>query len=603
MRIVFTVIIVFFTTIYLKAQHNVIEPSALKTGSLATEIPNWEESVILDHKVVKLGSNTQSLPAEEGFDYSQLSTENYRDLGVRSKKAPATPSILQSFEANRFNGFTPADNTMAVSDGGIIVSSINSNVYVYQDDGQVLSFKTFESFKRQFFPLLDGDWFDPRVVYDQDADRFILIILHGHTPTETRVLVFFSKTNNPVDGWYPYEIDGDITERNYWFDYPNIAVNKNSVFVSGNMFNSSNNFEESAILNIDKSQGYAGSSTLDYTVWDGLVTSLDNAFTVVPVQKGTRGSLSEGAYFMATDGGNGSYVMLYSLNTSNNSLNSAFFTIDQYARPQDSPQKDFSDDVDMGDTRMKSAIQIDNSLHFVFSTSTIQGNAAVAYYRYDIPSKKVSSAIFHKQGKGRYMGFPTVCAAGTSYNDHTVFIAYAECGASIYPEMRIMSVDADMEASDVLLIEGEGYVDILSDNIERWGDYFTIANKFNSNTAWAFGCIGNSSEDFDNYLFEVSLDTEASRGELSAKPKSAIALYPNPASEYIKVNFELNSREVVDISLYDQQGKLIQTLTKDAYNPGTHQLQLNIAPLAKGTYFVRVSGSEGLLANEQVLKK
>lgn len=584
----------------MKAQHIVIEPSDLKTATKASEVSGWEQEVILDHKVVKLGGNTQSRPAESP-DYSRLSTDNYHDLSGSMKKAPNTPTVLNDFEANSYNGFTPADNTVAISNDGVILSAINSNVYVYQNDGQLLNFQTFESLKRRFFPLLDGDWFDPRVVYDPDADRFILVILHGHTPSSSRVLVFFSKTNNPMDGWNPYELDGDVTGENNWLDFPNIAVNKSSLFISGNMFTANDNFSISAILNINKNEGYEGSESLGFTVWDGFVTATGNTFTIVPVQKGTGGPLPEQAYFVATDGGFGNFVMLYSLNTSNNTLNSSSFDVDAYDIPRDSPQKDSNDEVDMGDTRMKNAVLIDNSIHFVFTTSTIQGNAAIAYYRYDVQSKKVSSATFHRQGQGRYLGYPTVCAAGTTYNDQTVFIAYAECGASIYPEMHIMSVDADMEASDAMLKEGTGPVDIL-DDIERWGDYFTIVNCFSDNTAWAFGCLGNSSENFDNYLFQISLDTEASQENATTAAQPAIELYPNPASEYIKVDFELSKREVVSIGLYDQQGKLVQVLTEDAYNSGRHQLQLNIAPLSTGTYFVNIRGSEGLLANKQIVK-
>lgn len=602
MRIVFTTLLITFTTTYMKAQHSVIEPSDFKTTTKAQEVDGWEEELILDHKVVKLGSATQSKPAVSA-DYSKMTSDNYYDLSARSKKAPNTPTVISSFEANSYNGFTPADNSVAVSNDGIILSAINSNVYVYQTNGQLLNFQTFESLKRRFFPLLDGDWFDPRVVYDPDSDRFILVILHGHTPSSSRVLVFFSKTNNPVDGWNAYEIDGDVTEQNYWLDYPNIAVNKNSLFISGNMFNASNNFSISAILNISKADGYSGSSSLNYIVWDGFVTSTGNAFTIVPVQKGTGGALPETAYFVATDGGFGDFVMLYTLNTSTNSLNSSSFDIDAYDIPLDSPQKDSNDDVDMSDTRAKNAVLIDGSIHMVFTTSTSGGNAALAYYRYDVRSKKVSNAIFHRQNQNRFLSYPTVCAAGTEYNDQTVFIAFAECGRSIYPQMRVLSVDANMDASETLLKEGLGPVDILDENIERWGDYFTIVNRFSDNTAWAFGCLGNGNETFDNYLFQVSLDTEASQEEVTDAQQSQVALFPNPASEYINVNFSLEQRQVVSIGLYDQQGKLVQVLTEDAYSPGRHQLQLNIAPLSTGTYFVKIAGTDGLLANQQVVKR
>jgi len=600
MRIALSALFALALTINLKAQHqNVYGPSALKTVPVTQEVPNYQDLPVYDFSVVKIASKAQSLEPVVSH-YGQLGSENYRDLDAASKRAPEAPNSLSSFRGNISDFSTPADNTVAVSNGGIILSAINSNFYVSNTEGRVLQFRNFNALRVQYFPLLDGDWYDPKVVYDTDEDRFIMVILHGHTSTDSRVLVFFSKTNNPTEGWNAYELPGDITDDNYWLDYPNIAVNKNRLFISGNMFNDNDNFEESAIINIEKADGYAGRD-LDYNVWNGMQTSTGKTFTIVPVQKGNTGKLSDKAYFVATDGGFGDFVMVYSHNTSNNTLTSSSVKIDTYDIPQDSPQKDSGDDVDAGDTRIKTAILIDNYIHFVFTTSTIQGNAAVAYYRYSVVNRTTESAIFHRQGKGRYLFYPSVSQAGTAWDDQTVFILYSECGSDIYPQLGIMSVDENMDATDITLMEGEGYIDKLSDNVERWGDYLSIVKKFNSNTSWAFGCIGNDDEDFDNYLFEVSLDATASTAKITAR-KPNVEVFPNPTTEYVNVNFDIDSRQVVKIDLYDLQGKLITTLRRDAYNPGTHQLKFNIASLTTGNYLVKITGQDGLLAHQTIVK-
>jgi short-subunit dehydrogenase len=46
-------------------------------------------------------------------------------------------------------------------------------------------------------PVLIATIYDPKVIYDSGADRFVLVVLHGSNAARSKVLVAFSKTNNP----------------------------------------------------------------------------------------------------------------------------------------------------------------------------------------------------------------------------------------------------------------------------------------------------------------------------------------------------------------------------------------------------------------------
>jgi len=167
--------------------------------------------------------------------------------------------------------------------------------------------------------------------------------------------------------------------------------------------------------------------------------------------------------------------------------------------------------------------------------------------------------------------------------------------------LAVISVDEDMnESSTLLLKEGIGYVDILEDNIERWGDYITLSNRFNSNTCWLFGCIGGSNAKHDNYLFELSLDKSASTNEITQNIN--IEAFPNPVTEYVNLAFELDKRQTVSIAIYNQNGQLLETLVHDAFNEGKHQLNFEMSQLAAGIYFLKIEGNNGLLAHKQIVK-
>lgn len=62
-------------------------------------------------------------------------------------------------------------------------------------------------------------------------------------------------------------------------------------------------------------------------------------------------------------------------------------------------------------------------------------------------------------------------------------------------------------------------------------------------------------------------------------------IYPNPATTEVKVGFSLSDGQDVTLSIYDINGKLIETIEKDTYyTKGKHIITLNTSNLAAGVY-------------------
>ncbi|NVN95702.1 MAG: T9SS type A sorting domain-containing protein [Bacteroidetes bacterium] len=62
-------------------------------------------------------------------------------------------------------------------------------------------------------------------------------------------------------------------------------------------------------------------------------------------------------------------------------------------------------------------------------------------------------------------------------------------------------------------------------------------------------------------------------------------IYPNPATSKLTINLQqLTSLQNTTVSIYDVQGKLL--LQQNITQP---QTELNIAPLAKGIYILKVN--------------
>lgn len=190
------------------------------------------------------------------------------------------PTIGASFEGNWFDQTTPPDNSMAISNGGYIVSVTNSHVEYFNTSGTRLFTSSFDDFFGD--PTFTAMLYDPSVIYDSQADRFFMVVLHGSNSAISKVIVCFSKSNNPQDGWWYYKLTGDPLGANNWFDYPKIGFSTNEVYVTGNLFTNNDQFSQSVIYQITKSGGYAGNN-LNWQYWYNIS---ETPFTIVPASFG-----------------------------------------------------------------------------------------------------------------------------------------------------------------------------------------------------------------------------------------------------------------------------------------------------------------------------
>jgi hypothetical protein len=193
---------------------------------------------------LKLSSDVIELKKSKTKNRSVSSSSSKID--ARTTKSNKVPVVTKSFEGNLFNGGAPPDNSLAISNGGLIVSAVNANVIVYNTTGSLLWFGSFwDIFKN---PALTEIIYDPIVMYDSEADRFVFIAIHGFSSVKSKVLVAFSKSNNPVEGWYTYELSGNPFNNNCWLDYPKLGISNNEIFITGNLFNDFTGFNEAIIF-------------------------------------------------------------------------------------------------------------------------------------------------------------------------------------------------------------------------------------------------------------------------------------------------------------------------------------------------------------------
>ena len=75
--------------------------------------------------------------------------------------------------------------------------------------------------------------YDPKIIYDPEADRFIAVLLNG-TNQFNWIVLGFSQTNDPAGTWNIYKLYGDYDADTTWFDYPAVAMTHGEFFLTGN---------------------------------------------------------------------------------------------------------------------------------------------------------------------------------------------------------------------------------------------------------------------------------------------------------------------------------------------------------------------------------
>lgn len=81
------------------------------------------------------------------------------------------------------------------------------------------------------------------------------------------------------------------------------------------------------------------------------------------------------------------------------------------------------------------------------------------------------------------------------------------------------------------------------------------------------------------------------------------ALYPNPASNFSILNFNLKRSENVNIDLYSMDSKKVKHLIQEDLTPGFYSLNIPTADLANGVYIIQLESKTGTSHQKLVIKK
>lgn len=526
------------------------------------------------------------------------------------------PPIGVNFRGNQTIGGTPPDNSIAISNGGIIVSADNNSVDFYSELGDsLIRIKTDTLYMDSSITSI---LFDPNVEYDFNTDRFYLSYAHGNTSQLSKIALLVSKTNDPRDGWWEYFIPAiDSLQSGYWMDRPIMGHNNRYLYFGCTTSDDSGlGLVGNRIFQIEISSILSGGpmsykSWLDVKDGNGLV-----AFQIMPASAGQVGGYGPDFYFISTERTGGDQVHLYHAfhNGQADTITATAINTSTYSFPLDADQLGFSDKLGTKDCRAQDAMYLNGKIHYVFHFNIGNYYSGISYNQIDLQGLAHTRDTWGLPGTF-YYAYPALASYATDSTDESVMISFVRSGATIYPQACVVNYDGGWSPTTKIVKNGNGYVDTQPATVERWGDYTGICKRYNSLSPgvwmaahYGFGQTPNqygNSDTWSTWIAEIGDGHSVGQQDGHLSSIAQLLVHPNPVSETFNLTLVAapaalrgNSLEVV---IADLSGKVMFNTNMERNANGTASVSVSVRELglAPGVYLI--SSPSRLFRDEKIM--
>ncbi len=529
-------------------------------------------------------------------------------------RSAANPVIWKDFAGNSANS-VPNDNDIAVSNAGIVLSAVNSNLRIYDDTGKIINTISLSTI---FTPVGNFNWIsDPRVLYDPSTDRFVLVCFSGSLSNTSTILVAFTQTNDPNGAWNAYTLNGNMFNDSTWSDYPIIALSDKDLFMTFNQVMDNVSwtigFKQSVIWQIDKQSGYSG-APLQYTLWDSMQYNGINLRNICPA-KYQSSTMGNNMYFLTVRNVAPSNDSLFVTEITNShasgnaTMNMRLLSTPvMYGFPPNARQRKASNGLQQylmtNDARVLAAIYENNYVHFGLNTlNPAHMNAGVMLGTIENISSAnpvVKAQIFSTPTQE--FGYPSMAYMGQGANDHKVLYTFSHCYTDSFPGTSMIYKDHNDQFSDVIGVkDGTSIINVLADSNDRWGDYTNIQRVYNqSNRAYLAGSWGRLNI-MNSWVAAVDIvNWPAATNTWSST--SEITVYPNPlVDDRFIIRFENNETQNLYFDLVDMNGRLIKTVLHTRVKKGKNEFSFYTGTMSSGTYILYIRSDKASLYSQKLI--
>ncbi len=407
------------------------------------------------------------------------------------------------FPAGADNGAVIPPDTQGTVGPNHLMAVLNSNVTIETRTGVVLSSIPIAS----FWSSLDGinEAFDPRVLFDRYADRWIISAGANAASPTAYILIGVSQTNDPTGAWNLYKVSLDANGAS-WADYPTLGFNGDWIVLQTNVFTVSQGaYLGSYIYAFDKADLYAGGAG-QYTVFhdptgftDYPAVTHDNTLAAEYLVRDWNGA--SGTLRVSTITGSVGAEVL----TTGVAFPRAANAWQDSAAENFAPQLGSTARIDTDDDRIENCVYRNGSLwaaQTVYFPATGTPTRSSAQW-WQINTASGSVGVVQQLGKrddpsGQFdYAYPTLDVNANG----DMMIGYSRFGASQYASAnysyRRHSDPPNTLEADTVFKAGEGpYFKDFGTGDNRWGDYSNVAvDPFNDIDLWTiqeYAAAGNT---------------------------------------------------------------------------------------------------------------
>jgi hypothetical protein len=416
-----------------------------------------------------------------------------------TKSFPLAPTVLGPpvIKTNNFNGHSETEGLFPPDTHGAI--GVNHFVEVTNSHFDVFSKASPPALVKSvtlatFFNYTAETLFDPRVVYDQTWQRWIVTAdAFPESTTVQRLFIGISKTSDPTGPFFIYNIDVDFFNNNDFYDFPQLGIDQDAVLFTANIFPAAGGFRGADFFSIAKARLYNGLG-FSVPIFTGLAATL--APPVVLDQNAS-------TFLIAAPPSGTTLTKYTATNTSHPSstrLVQSTVTVPSYGVPPDAHQSGTSQVLDTSDSRFVNASTQNGTDLWQTHTIALGPYPAPKFYRLNTSTNAVrqSGFYFASHTSDDFNASITANAAGNC------FVTWTSTDASIGVNAQVrlsgkLSADAQITAGTA----GFTSPTFLTGNFDprfgtqRWGDYSAVTldpsnvanawlvnEKINNNSIW-----------------------------------------------------------------------------------------------------------------------
>lgn len=460
-----------------------------------------------------------------------------------SGNMPNVPSELGDWEGPDINdsGLIPPDPIIAAGPQHVVVN-VNSLIRVYDRNGNQVSSNSASSWYSSVLPT--GTFvFDPRILYDRDIGRFIMVWVATKTSTnEAWFLVSCSQSSDPTGSWYNYALDATLNgtnPTNNWADYPRVGVTNRAITLSANMLEFGGDFQYTKVRILDKVAVCDGNSLVWWDQWGLKNIDGTETFTIVPAQQ--YGYYDE-QYMINAENGDDSDLTLWKVVDPLDTANGPTFLqtnpvgVSPFQVPPNAKQPGTSQDLDNTGTRMLHAVVQDDMMWATQTDACDWGSgdrSCLRHYRIGSVTSYPyvdDSTSYGSSGYDYFYPSISVDSVGNAV------ISFARSGDSEYASARYAELKAGSSiGTSASCADGVAEYEVLdSFGRNRWGDYTGVEIAPDLSTFYVFNEYVGATDDWYTRVCVVRFKMRAITDFLYDGSTDVAVYRPSNGNWYIK---------------------------------------------------------------------